>query len=145
MRAFDYSVHIDRTPEEVFDFMMDASHAPKWRSLVRRLEVAGGGDLKVGSTLVLTLEVSGRAREVEIEVWALEPGRRYGVRNTLDGVTGVFEYRLEPEHAGTRLLFSGDLRPHGVMWLVLPWLVKGTRLRYCDQLERLKQVIERGG
>jgi carbon monoxide dehydrogenase subunit G len=143
MRAFDYSVRIERPPAAVFAFMMDFSNWPKWGSLVQKLEIVGDGDLGVGSQLMVTVEVGGRIRRMTSEVWAFEPGRRYGVRNTADGVTGVFEYRLEPEQAGTRIRFSCDIRPHGLMWLVLPWLLKGSRVRYCDQLDRLKQIIER--
>ena len=29
------------------------------------------------------------------------------------------------------------------MWLLLPWLLKGNRLRYVEQLPRLKQEVER--
>jgi hypothetical protein len=29
------------------------------------------------------------------------------------------------------------------MWLLLPWLLKGNRLRYTEQLPRLKQEMER--
>jgi hypothetical protein len=29
------------------------------------------------------------------------------------------------------------------MWLLLPWLLKGNRLRYTEQLPNLKQEVER--
>jgi hypothetical protein len=29
------------------------------------------------------------------------------------------------------------------MWLLLPWLLKGNRIRYTEQLPRLKQEVEK--
>ena len=45
--------------------------------------------------------------------------------------------------AGTTVTFTCDVRPHGWMWLLLPWLLKGNRLRYVEQLPRLKQEVEK--
>ena len=44
--------------------------------------------------------------------------------------------------AGTRVRFTCDILPHGVMWLVLPFLIRGNRMRYRDQLASLKRAIE---
>jgi hypothetical protein len=142
MRAFRYSQHIGRPREEVFAFMMDFSTAPRWRNMVRRLEVVGGGPVHQGATLLMTMDVLGKTLQVESEVWLYEPPRRIGQRNTRSGVTGVFEYVLEPDDTGTTILFTCDIRPHGFMWLTLPWLLRSTRLRFCDQLSALKRAIE---
>jgi len=77
------------------------------------------------------------------EIWAYDAPRRYGVRNTANNVTGTFEYRLEPEDGGTRVRFTCDVRPHGWMWLALPFLISSSRARYRDQLANLERVITR--
>jgi hypothetical protein len=142
MRAFTYTVHIDRTPGAVFDFMLDFSTAPRWRNLVRRVEIKTPGPLRVGSELLVTMDVMGRVKTATSEVWAYEQARRYGVRNTAQNVTGTFEYVLDPDGAGTRIQFSCDIRPAGWMWLALPLLVRSSRVRYKDQLLNLKRAIE---
>ena len=43
MRSFTYTREIARPPEEIFAFITDVSNAPRWRNLVRRMEVVGGG------------------------------------------------------------------------------------------------------
>jgi len=142
MRIFTYSEHIERPREEVFAFMMDFRTAPRWRNMVRRIEVIGGGPVRQGSKLLFTMDVQGQIKQGEVELWLYEPPHRFGQTNTRSGVTGVFEYKLEPNGTGTTVSLTADLRPHGVMWLLLPFLIRSSRLRFRDQLAKLKQAIE---
>jgi hypothetical protein len=143
MRSFSYTIHIDRSPEQVWNYMMDFSNAPRWRNLVRDIEVLTPGPLRTGSELKVTFDVMGREKTAISEVWAFEPPRHFGVRNTENNVTGLFDYRLEPERGGTRVSFSCEIKPRGMMWLLLPWLLKGNRGRYAEQLPNLKQEVEK--
>jgi len=141
MRTFTYTDHIERSPEAVFAFMMDFSKAPRWRNLVRSMEVVGGGPPREGSDLSVTFDVAGQPRTVVSTIWAYDPPRRFGQRNTQGGVTGTFEYRLDPDPSGTKITFTADVRPHGFMWLVFPLLLRGHRARYRDQLANLKRAM----
>jgi len=142
MRSFTYSAHIDRTPEELFAFMLDFSKAPRWRSLVRTIELVGGGPVQRGSKVLVTMDVAGRERSATSEIWSYDPPRRLGFRNTASNITGQFEYDLRPEQGGTRITFTCDIKPHGIMWLLLPFILRGHRARYVDQLDRLKHAAE---
>lgn len=144
MRSFTYTIQIERTPEQVWDYMMDFSQAPRWRNLVRQIDVITKGPLRVGTELLVTFDIMGKVKRAVSEVWAFEPTRRWGVRNTEQNVTGVFEYTLAPESNGTRVTFTCDIQPHSYMWLVLPLLLKGNRARYTEQLPNLKREMERG-
>lgn len=142
MRSFRFSQHIDRPVEEIFAFMMDFRTAPRWRSLVRRMEVVGAGSVREGSKVLLTMDAMGKTLQLEAEVWRYEPPHRFGMRNTNQGVTGIFEYVLEPDGTGTKVTFTCDIRPHGLMWLTLPLLIPGNRNRYSGQLAALKRAME---
>jgi hypothetical protein len=142
MRTFTYTEHIDRPPAEVFAFMMDFSNASRWRNLVRRMEIVGGGAPREGSEILVTFDAMGKTRQVVSTLWAYDPPRRIGQRNTESGITGTFEYRLEPASNGTTITFSADVRPHGLMWLVFPLLLRAHRHRYRDQLANFKRAIE---
>jgi polyketide cyclase/dehydrase/lipid transport protein len=144
MRAFTFAAHIDRTPDAVWDFMMDRTNAPRWNNLVRKAAVITPGPVRVGSQILVTLDSRGRTLEITSEVWVVERPRRYGVRNTRNNVTGVFEYRLRPDGTGTHVRFQCDIHPHGSMWLALPLLVRDSRRRYRDQLGNLKRIVEAG-
>ena len=142
MRAFRYTEHIERPREQVFAYMMDLSTAPRWRNMVRRIEVIGGGPVQAGSKLLFTMDIAGKTKQGEVELWCYEPPRRFGQTNTRGGVTGVFEYVLEPNGTGTQVCFTGEIRPHGLMWLMLPLLVISSRSRFRNQLAALKRAIE---
>ena len=144
MRSFSLREHINRSPEQLFAFMTDLPSAPGWRSLVRKMELVGGGPLRQGAEVVVTFDVLGQVRQTISEVWSYDPPRRFGTRNTASRVTGEFEYVLEPaQDGGTDVTFTCDVRPHGVMWLLLPLLIRQNRARYADQLARLKRAAER--
>jgi len=142
MRSFTYSGHIQRTPEQLFAYMLDFNNTPRWRSLVRKLEVVGGGPVRLGSELRVSLDVMGEVRTTASEVWSFDPPRRLGLRNTASNITGQFEYSLSAERGGTLITFTCDIKPHGVMWLMLPFILRGHRARYADQLDRLKRAAE---
>jgi hypothetical protein len=142
MRSFSYTIHIARLPETVWAYMMDFSNAPRWRNLVRDIEILTPGSLRAGSKLKVTFDVPGGEKTATSEVWVFEPPRHFGIRNTEQNVTGVFDYRLDPEGHGTRVTFSCSIQPRGVMWLLLPWLLRGNRVRYTQQLPNLKREIE---
>jgi uncharacterized protein YndB with AHSA1/START domain len=143
MRSFTYATHINRPPEEVWTYMMDFSNAPRWRNLVRTVDVVTPGPLRVGTELKVTFDVMGKTRQTISEVWAFEPVRRFGVRNTEQNVTGVFEYTLTPDARGTAVRFTCDIQLHGWMWLLLPFMLRSNRMRYAQQLPTLKQELER--
>ena len=141
MRTFTYTEHIERAPDAVFAFMMDFSKASRWRNLVRTMEIVGGGPPREGSQIAVTFDVAGRTQTVLSTLWAYDPPRRIGQRNTQSGVTGTFEYRLDPDPAGTKVTFTADVTPHGLMWLLFPLLLRGHRERYRDQLGNLKRAM----
>jgi Polyketide cyclase / dehydrase and lipid transport len=142
MRAFRYVQHIERPQDEVFAFIMNFGTASRWRSLVRRMEVVGGGPVRQGSKLLMTMDVLGKTLQLESEVWCYEPPHRVGQRNQRSGVTGVFEYILEPDRSGTTVIYTCDIRPHGLRWLTMPWLLRSEKYRFRDQLNALKRAIE---
>jgi Polyketide cyclase / dehydrase and lipid transport len=94
MRGFRYTEHIERPQEEVFAYMMDFSTAPRWRNMVRRIEVVGGGPVQTGSKLLFTMDVMGQSKQGVVELWCYEPPHRFGQTNTRGGVTGVL--RIHP-------------------------------------------------
>jgi carbon monoxide dehydrogenase subunit G len=143
MRSFKYSIHIERTPAQVWAFMMDFSNASRWRQHVREIRIMTDGPLRVGTELQITFELPGRVHTARCEVWAFETARRFGLRGTTKKATGTYEYLLAPDRGGTTITFTGHLRPNGVMWLLAPLMIRANRARFAHQLPNLKREIER--
>ena len=142
MRAFRFQQRFEQSREEIFAFMTDLSRAPRWRSLVRHIEVEGGGRVRQGSVLLLTLDVGGKTMQVPSEVVVYEPPQRYVHRNITNGVEMIFEYCLETDGNGSIVRLNGDLRPYGLMWLFLPFIWSTFSSRYRGQLAALKRAME---
>ena len=143
MQSFKQTIHIDRSPAQVWAFMMDFSKAPRWRSHVREMRIMTDGPLRVGTELQITFDLPGRVRTIRCEVWAFETARRFGVRSNSRKAMGSFEYLLVPDGGGTLVTFSCDLRPHGLMWLLLPVMIRTNRGRFAHHLRNLKREVER--
>ena len=73
MQSYKYTIHVDRGPEQVWAYMMDFSKAPRWRNLVREVNVPTPGPLRAGSEQKITFDVLGKVRHAISEVWAFEP------------------------------------------------------------------------
>jgi uncharacterized protein YndB with AHSA1/START domain len=144
MQSFVQTIHIDRSPAQVWAYMMDFEKAPRWRNLVCDMRIVTDGPLRAGSEVEITFDLPGGRRSWRCEVWVFETARRFGLRTTTEKVTATFEYVLVPEGAGTFVTYTCDLRPRGVMWLLLPMMIRTNRERYAQQLARLKRAIERG-
>ena len=143
MRSFRYTIHIDRSPAHVWAFMLDFSKAPLWHNLVREVKILTDGPIRPGTELQITFDVLGRVRTARCDVSAFETARCFGLRNIEENVTARFEYALAPDGTGTLVAFTCDLRPHGLMWLLLPLMIRGNRARYAQHLPKLKQEVER--
>ena len=142
MTSFKHTIHIDRTPAQVWAFMMDFSKASRWRDHVRDMRILTDGPLRVGTELQVTFQLPDRVHTARCEVCAFETARRFALRTVSRKATGTFEYLLAPDGAGTMVTFSCDLRPHGLMWLLAPMMVRTNRERFAQQLPNLKREVE---
>lgn len=142
MTSFTQTAHINRTPAQVWAFMMDFSNASRWRNHVRDMRILTDGPLRVGTELQVTFGLPGRVHTARCVVCAFETARRFGLRSSSKKATVTFEYVLAPEGGGTLITFSCDLRPHGLMWLLVPTMIRANRERFAHQLPNLKREVE---
>ena len=143
MTSFTHTVRLERTPAQVWAFMMDFSNSPSWRTHVQEVRMLTDGPLRVGTELQVTSRSHGRVHATRCVVSAFETARRFAVRTSSKKATATFEYLLTPEGSGTIVTFTCDLRPHGLMWLLLPTMIRANRERFADQLTNLKREVER--
>ena len=88
MKTHDTTLEIDAPAEQVWAVLTDFPAYGEWNTALPSLS----GDLRVGSTLAMDLNLGGRPMAVTADVQELEPGRHFSWKG----------------HLGTELLFKGE-------------------------------------
>ncbi len=104
----EFSVEIERTPDEVFRFVEDPSNDPIWRSGISDARQTSEGPRGVGTTGEEVYRVAGRDNPSSWKITVHDPGQRVEYVST----SGPFEYRgvwlYAATDSGTRLTVSID-------------------------------------
>ena len=132
------SVEIDRSPEEVWRFVVDPMNDPRWCPKVKSVEASGAGRWKVMHKPVPLRPPT----LLMLEHVGVDAPSRLTMREQ-DG-TSVFnvEYRLQATGSGTRFTQASDFE-----WKKLPRLLhkpfaRGVRRDIRRQVRELKKVLE---
>lgn len=143
MRIAEHTIHISRTPDDVFDFFIDFSKSATWRQYVRTITRVDHGPVTAGSRLHVTMDISGESREFDLDVLVCDRPSLWRHRSNDGDFNGFVEYRFAPENGGTRVTMSIEARPAGLYgWLAVPLLWLRRDKPYKEQLPQLKHAIE---
>jgi len=143
MRLVRHTMWISRPPQDVFDFFVDFSQAPRWRQYVRTMERLDDGPLGAGSRLHVTMDLMGEPYAFDMEVLAYERPFRWRHRTDETDLRGFVEYRFDPEQAGTRVTMTIEAKPAGLYgWLAMPLMLLRREKPYTEQLPQLKRALE---
>jgi hypothetical protein len=143
MQLAHHTIWIARTPEEVFDFFVDFTAAPRWRQYVRSMALVGPPPVRAGSCVHVTMDLSGQPFDVDLEVLVCERPSLWRHRTDESDFFGFIEYRFEPDTSGTRVTMTMTARPKGMYgWLAAPLMLLRRNRAYAEQLPRLKAVLE---
>ena len=143
MRA-QAEVMIEATPEEVFRYVTEPEHGPRWQSSAVSTRVTTPRPIGLGSRM----EHEGRWLGMPISTTAVvtvyEPVRRYGydISSKMAREPSAMRYLLEPRLGGTWLRLSNDAPLPGLMKLVEPLLQRSVQRMFERDVARLKAVIE---
>ena len=135
MRA-ELTVEIARTPEEVFDYLVDVSNLPAWQSGVRSAR-------REGDRIHESRHLLGRELSTTLAIDEEERPRLFAIRALDSPVPFSVSHELEPNGSGgTRLTVVGE----GDAGL-LPGFAAGIMARRAEKhfrkdFERLKRLLE---
>ncbi len=141
----EFSIEIDRMPDDVFRFVEDPSNDPIWRSGMSDSKQTSEGPRGVGTTGEEVYRVAGRESPSAWKITVYDPGRLVEYVST----SGPFKYhgvwRYETSGSGTRLTV-------GIEWSVtdpeaLGGLSERAVLRTWEEvtakeLQGLKKLLE---
>ena len=143
MRAYTFSIHVDRPPQTVWAFLTDLSQTAKWRTMFRSMEVVGGGPLRAGAELRIVTEAYGKVTERTSSTLVFDPPRRWVMGSERDGVSGEFDYTVLPDGTGAKLVASCDLKAHRwLAWLFLPIIARQQKKLRTTQMDAFKRACE---
>jgi hypothetical protein len=141
MPAATRTISINRSPSDVYAFLLDGTTAPKWRSGV--LDVALKSGQGVGAVYTQGVKgPGGRRIDADYEITALEPARRIAFRTIAGPVRPTGSYELAPAGDGTSLTFSLEAALSRLKKLLMGGAVQSTMNAEMAALDRLKAVLE---
>jgi len=141
MIRHETSVHLNRPVEKVFAFVVDSKELPKWQSNLIKSELLTEGPLRVGSRFHEVRLVRHKETEIQGEMTAFEPNRRFATK-TLSKPEVTVSYSFEPENGGTRLRYEFSMVTTGLMRLLQPMILGSIKKDTASDFEKLKQLLE---
>lgn len=146
MITFDQTIHIARTPEEVFEFLADLENLPIWQKGLSHSVVLTPGALHVGSEFEETVKIAGRSTKLHCEITALEPGRVLAYRSQKGSAmeySGRFD--LQPGDGGTELRMAHETTLYGMFRLLERIFSREVASESTRELAYLKAYLEGKG
>ena len=145
MARVDGEIVIGRPVEEVFDFVADERSEPRYNPRMRDAEPISEGPIGLGTQFRTERETMGRTMPMIVEftgyerLWRLAAVTRSSMMETEGGLT------FESVPGGTRLRWSWEVRPRGLLKLMA--LLVGVIGRRQEQSVwgNLKRLLESGG
>lgn len=142
MTRIEGSIVINRPPEDVFDFVADEHNEPRFNPGMVRVEKLTPGPVGAGTRWRTTLESRGHPITMDVEVTEYARPCRLGTTSTLSAaqITGRLTFAAHP--TGTRMSWSWQLRPKGLLRVLTPVLGPLGRRQERRTWAGLKRCLE---
>jgi Polyketide cyclase / dehydrase and lipid transport len=125
MAKIEGDILIDRPVDMVFDFVADQSNEPKYNPHMVRADKITPGPVGKGTRFRSAVASPGRTAEMLIECTSYDRPRLFASTTTMAQADISYMLTFEPTAAGTRMRWSGQVRPKGAVRLagpVITWL-----------------------
>jgi carbon monoxide dehydrogenase subunit G len=107
MIHFTTSIDINRPTDEIFDFLVEFEHLPKWNYFVRHVDKITPGPIRVGTRFHQVRETD----EQDYEITLLEPHRVIAMTTSPQSRPALtMRFDLEPRPEGTRVMDTWTLQ-----------------------------------
>lgn len=136
------SVDIERTPEVVWEFLMDPETAPVWERAVVSSERLDDGPVGVGSRIRKTVRLAGRRLDVDLEIVEYQQARHASVVIVGGPINGGGSYSVEPIPGGTRLTYGLRHEMKGLLRMAEPVLRRAYPGLLARDLASLRMAVE---
>ena len=135
---FDLEVTIERPVSEVFAYVTDVRNVPDWQETAVSAEW-----VEEGRRYRERRQFMGRTAELELEVIALEPDRRFDVRTVQAPVEIEIHHSFEAVEGGTRVAVRGTAALGGALRFAAGMAKRQAERQFRGDFDRLKERLER--
>ena len=143
MIKVEKSIVIDRSQEDVFEYVSDHTNAPRWQRGLFEVRRATEGTIGVGTRHTLVRMFMGRRMEASNEFTQYEPNRLVSFNVTSGSVAAQGWYVVEPAGSDrARLTSRIEMRPSGLIRLAQPLMAASLRREVEANLSDLKGLLE---
>jgi len=136
------AIVIDRPVEVVFDYVADQSNEPQYNPQMVRAEKMTAGPVDVGTKFRSAVASMGRTAEMVIECTGYDRPCRLDSTTTMQQADISYTLTFEPAGAGTRMRWSGQVRPKGAYRLLGPMITWMGRRQERRIWTSLKHCLE---
>ena len=120
MARIEGEIVIDRPVDVVFDYVADQSNEPQYNPRMVRAQKITAGPVGKGTRFRSAVASMGRTAEMLIECTGYDRPELLATTTTMQQADISYTLRFEPAAAGTRMRWSGQVRPRGVFRLLGP-------------------------
>lgn len=145
MSHLSTTIHVDASPEDVFDILSDPVRGPEWQTMLGELGDVSGRPGGIGSSFTGFYRVAGRRLESRFVVTASERPTLFQLAGTTRGGWTRWTTLLEPMGPGCEVRVSLEYELPGEIVGGLLGMLTGTRLqteldRTYDNLRTLAET-----
>jgi len=141
MAVIENSVQINRSPEEVFDYLIDLRNELEWNPDVQSMAKITDDPIDVGTKFLAKWKQS---KLIEVECIRFERPYRWAYSNG-GPLTVIFDITLTPQGNATLLASRFDVRPRGLMQLFFPIILRQLKRGEKQNMAHIKNALEKGG
>jgi uncharacterized protein YndB with AHSA1/START domain len=142
MARVDGEIVIDRPVDAVFDYVADQSNEPQYNPQMVRAEKITAGPVGAGTKFRSAVASRGRTAEMLIEITGYDRPHRLASVTTMQQADIRYTLTFEPAGSGTRMRWSGQVRPKGAFRLLGPLIARMGRHQEQRIWASLKQHLE---
>ena len=140
MVRIEGEILINRPAEEVFDFVADERNEPRYNPHMRRAEQISDGPIGLGTRFRAEIVSMGRPVEMVIEFTGYDRPRRLASSTHMSSMDTHGGLTFDPVPEGTRMRWSWDVEPRGILKLMSPlvaWMGRRQEQRIWTSLKHL--------
>ena len=138
MARIEGAITIARPVHVVFDYVADQTNAPRYNPNMVRAEKETAGPVGEGTRFRSVVRSGGRTAEMLIKITHYERPRLLASTTTMRQMDIEYALEFAPVAQGTRMRWSGEVRPKGGLRLLGPlvtWLGKRQEQRIWSSLK----------